>query len=115
MKQDITRNPLGVLNISIEAIASISAIAASKVPGVIGMSGGVIDTIAQFLGKKGVDKGIRVTVDEKEVGLDLFIIVNFGSDISEIGAQVQEKVRDAVENMTGLSVREVNVTVQEVK
>ena len=67
---------------------------------------------AEMLGKKNFSKGVKVEVGEKEAAVDLYIIVEYGVRIPDIALTVQEKVKSAIENMTGLEVVEVNVHVQ---
>lgn len=101
----------GSVRISTEVIASIAGVAAGEVEGVVGMSGG-IKGLSDILGLKNISKGIKVEVGEKSTAIDLFIIVEYGSNISEIAQNVQKNVRSSIENMTGLDIIEVNVTIQ---
>ena len=103
---------LGSVRIADEVIASIAGIAAVDVPGVVGMSSGLIGGMAEMMGKKNPSKGVKVQVGAREVAVDLYIIVEYGLRIPDVALQVQEKVKEAVEVATGLSVIEVNVHVQ---
>ena len=103
---------LGSVRIADEVIASIAGIAAVDVPGVVGMSSGLIGGMAEMMGKKNPSKGVKVQVGAREVAVDLYIIVEYGLRIPDVALQVQEKVKEAVEIATGLSVIEVNVHVQ---
>ena len=76
------------------------------------MSGGIAGGIAEILGRKNFSKGVKVEVGEKEAAIDLYIIVKYGVRIPDIALNVQEAVKTAIENMTGLSTVEVNVHVQ---
>jgi uncharacterized alkaline shock family protein YloU len=87
-------------------------LAATEVPGIAGMSGGIVGGIAEMLGRKNLSKGVKVEVGEREAAIDLYVVVNFGVRIAEVAAQVQSNVKQAVEEMTGLLVVEVNVHVQ---
>lgn len=102
----------GSVKISEEVVAIIAGIAATDVPEVAGMSGGIVGGIAEILGRKNLSKGVKVEVGEKEAAIDLYIIVEFGARIPEIAWNVQEKVKTAVQAMTGLNVVEVNIHVQ---
>ncbi len=102
----------GSVKISEEVVAIIAGIAATDVPEVAGMSGGIVGGIAEILGRKNLSKGVKVEVGEKEAAIDLYIIVEFGARIPEVAWNVQEKVKTAVQAMTGLSVVEVNIHVQ---
>lgn len=101
----------GGVKISTEVIASIAGVAATEVEGVVGMSGG-IKGLSDMLGLKNISKGIKVEVGEKDTAIDLFIIVEYGKNISVIAKNVQNNVKTSIENMTGLNVIEVNVSVQ---
>ena len=96
------------IKISNDVVASIAGVAVSEVPGVYGMAGG----ITEILGKKGLTKGIKVEVGEKETKIDVNIIVEYGVRIPDVAFEIQNKVKKAVESMTGLKVVEVNVHIQ---
>lgn len=102
----------GNIKISDEVVAIIAGIAAMEVTGVAGMSGGIAGGIAEILGRKNLSKGVKVEVGEKEAAIDLYIIVEYGCRIPDISWEIQEKVKNAVETMTGLKVIEVNIHVQ---
>ena len=104
------------INISEEVITTISGIAVSEISGVAEMAGGITGGITEVLsGKKNLSKGIKVDADEKEVRIDVNIIVEYGSRIPDVAYEIQTRVKKSVENMTGLKVSEVNVHVQGVK
>ena len=104
------------IKISNDVVAVIAGIAVSEVPGVASMSGGFAGGISEVLsGKKNLSKGIKVDTDEKEVKIDVNIIVEYGSRIPDVAFEIQNRVKKSVENMTGLKVAEVNVHVQGVK
>jgi uncharacterized alkaline shock family protein YloU len=105
----------GTIRIANEVVRIIAGIAASEVRGIIGMSGGVADGFAELLMKRNLAKGVKVEVGERQVAIDLFVIVEYGSKIPEIAYMVQENVKRAVESMTGLEVVEVNVHIQGVE
>ena len=90
-----------------DVIAAIANKSASEVPGVFSMSGGISDVF----GKK-MSKGIKVDADEKNTKIDVNIIVEYGVRIPDIAFEIQNRVKKAVESMTGLVVTEVNVHVQ---
>lgn len=102
----------GTVKIANEVVAIIAGLAATEVDGVTGMSGGITGDITEMLGMKNLSKGVKVEVGEKEAAIDLFLIVDYGTKISEVAAKVQQNVKDTVETMTGLNVVEVNVNVQ---
>ena len=104
------------IKIANDVVAVIAGVAVSEVPGVASMSGGFAGGISEVLsGKKNLSKGIKVDTDEKEVKIDVNIIVEYGSRIPDVAFEIQNRVKKSVENMTGLKVAEVNVHVQGVK
>ena len=104
------------IKISNDVVAVIAGVAVSEVRGVASMSGGFAGGISEVLsGKKNLSKGIKVDSDEKEVKIDVNIIVEYGSRIPDVAFEIQNRVKKSVENMTGLKVSEVNVHVQGVK
>ncbi|MBW4828814.1 MAG: Asp23/Gls24 family envelope stress response protein [Clostridiaceae bacterium] len=102
----------GTVKIANEVVAIIAGLSATEIEGVAGMSGGITGGISDMLGMKNLSKGVKVEVGEKECAIDIFVIVEYGSRISEVALKVQENVKEAVETMTGLNVIEVNVNVQ---
>ncbi|MFZ5596582.1 MAG: Asp23/Gls24 family envelope stress response protein [Bacillota bacterium] len=103
---------LGSIRVADEVVKIIAGLAATEVPGVVAMSGGVVGGIAEMLGRKNMSKGVKVEVGEKEAAVDLFVVVEYGTRIPDVAAKIQESVKRAIESMTGLSVVEVNVNIQ---
>lgn len=101
------------IKISDDVIAVIAGVAASEVQGVAEMSGGFAGGISEVLsGKKNLSKGIKVESGEKETKIDVNIIVEYGIRIPDVAFEIQNRVKKAVESMTGLKVVEVNVHIQ---
>ena len=102
------------IEISDDVVAVIAGMAASEVSGVAEMAGGFAGGISEVLsGKKNLAKGIKVEIlDNKETRIDVNIIVEYGARIPDVAFEIQKRVKKSVENMTGLSVLEVNVHVQ---
>ena len=101
------------IKIADDVVAVSAGVAVSEVPGVAGMSGGFAGGISEVLsGKKNLAKGIKVEVGEKETKIDVNIIVEYGTRIPDVAFEIQNRVKKAVETMTGLKVIEVNVHVQ---
>lgn len=111
-KEITEQKEYGSIRIADEVVAIVAGLAATEVQGVAGMSGGVAGGIAEMLGRKNLTKGVKVEVGEKEAAIDLFIIVEYGARIPDVCWEIQEKVKRAVEMMTGLNVVEVNIHVQ---
>lgn len=103
---------VGSVRIADEVISIIAGLAATEVSGVAGMSGGLVGGIADLLGKKSLSKGVKVHLGEKQVAVDLYVILEYGVIIPDIAIKIQEKVKDAVETMSGIQVMEVNIHVE---
>ena len=99
----------GAVHISEEVVASIAALTAADVEGVAALSTGV--DIGEWLGRKNLAKGVKITMQERTVFLDISLLVRYASPIPAVARQVQKKVKDAVESMTGLTVGEINIHV----
>ena len=102
----------GDIRIADEVICIVASLAAQEVPGVVSMSGGLTDGINRFLGKENASKGVRLKFEGKLVNASVYINVEYGSCIPEIALEVQEKVKDAIEAMTGYEVQFVDVNVE---
>ena len=112
LEQEIKTENEGI-QISSDVVAVIAGVAVSEVPGVYGMAGGFAGGITEVLsGKKNLAKGIKVEIEEVKAKIDVNIIVEYGSRIPDVAYEIQNRVKKAVENMTGLNVEEVNVHVQ---
>ncbi|CEH32175.1 alkaline-shock protein [Aneurinibacillus migulanus] len=104
---------LGKIEIAPEVIEVIAHMAGSEVPGVAGLSSGVVGDFVERLGRKS-SRGVRVDIKEREATIDLYIIVEFGQQIPDVAYKVQENVRESIQNMTGLVVTQVNVHIVDV-
>ncbi|MGQ9778325.1 MAG: Asp23/Gls24 family envelope stress response protein [Bacillota bacterium] len=102
----------GNIRIANEVVGIIAGLAATEVEGVAGMSGGVVDGIAELLKKKNLAKGVKVEVGERQAAVDLYVILEYGAKVPEVAYKIQENVKRAIESMTGLEVVEVNVHIQ---
>ncbi len=101
------------INIAEEVITTIAGIAVSEISGEAEMAGGIAGGITEVLsGKKNLSKGIKAETDGNNVKIDVNIIVNYGVRIPDVAFDIQNKVKQSVETMTGLKVNEVNVHVQ---
>ncbi len=112
LQEEIKTEQEGI-QISNDVIAVIAGVAVSEVSGVAGMAGGFAGGITEVLsGKKNLAKGIKVEATETEAKIDVNIIVEYGTRIPDVAYEIQNRVKKAVESMTGLEVQEVNVHVQ---
>ncbi len=102
----------GTVKISNDVVAIIAGVAATEITGVTSMSGGITGGITEKLGMKNLSKGVKVELQDNEVTIDLFIIVEYGTKISQLGEEIQKNVKNTIETMTGLNVVGVNVNIQ---
>ncbi|MGM0395591.1 MAG: Asp23/Gls24 family envelope stress response protein [Bacillota bacterium] len=102
----------GSINISNEVIETIAGTAAMEVEGVTGMSSNLAGGISELLGKKNPGRGVKVEIKDKEVFIDMHLLLAYGAKLNEVGLRVQEETKKAVENMTDLHVKTVNVHVE---
>lgn len=101
----------GTVKIANDVVANIAGLAASEVEGVFGTAGNVSNEILSSLGIRNMTKGVKVEVTDKDVKVDIAIIVEYGNNIPKVSAKVQEKVKQAIETMTGLNVTDINVRI----
>lgn len=107
------KEEMGEIRISSEVVSIIASNAAMEVEGLASLSGGIAGNLSQVLGRKNPYKGIKVEVtDNKEVTIDLHIIVEYGARIPDVAWKIQERIKSSVETMTGLHVEEINIHVQ---
>ena len=106
-----TDENLGEVKIADEVVAIIAALAATEVEGVASMAGNITNELIGKLGMKNLSKGVKVDVLEGIVTVSLALNLKYNYSIVEVSARVQEKVKNAIENMTGLEVADVNIKV----
>ena len=102
---------LGEVKIADEVVAIIAALAATEVDGVASMAGNITNEVIGKLGIKNLSKGVKVDVLEGVVTVSLALNLKYDYSIMEVTKKVQEKVKNAVENMTGLEAADVNIKV----
>ena len=105
---------MGEVKIADEVVAIIAALAATEVEGVASMAGNITNELISRLGMKNLSKGVKVDVLEGVVTVSLALNMKYNYSIMDVSAKVQEKVKSAVENMTGLEVSGVNVRIADV-
>lgn len=110
----IKSDQVGDVRIADEVVAIIAGLATTEVQGVSSMAGNITNEIVSRLGMKNLSKGILVEVMENEVKVDVAINIAYGYSIPDVSAKVQDKVKSAIENMTGLTVAVVNVRIASV-
>lgn len=102
---------IGEVRIADDVVAVIAGLAATEVDGVASMAGNITNELVAKLGMKNLSKGVRVDVSDSGVVVDLALVIRFGVNIKTVTIAVQEKVKSAIETMTGLNVVNVNIRV----
>lgn len=102
---------MGDVKIADEVVAIIAALAATEVDGVASMAGNITNELVSKLGMKKLSKGVKVDVLEGIVTVSLALNLKYNYSIVETTSKVQEKVKSAIENMTGLEVADINIRV----
>ena len=102
---------MGEVRIADSVVANIAVLAAKETEGVFDTVGNAANEIMTKVGVKSASKGVRVEINEGVVNIDLALIMQYGYNIPTTCKKVQEKVRNSIENMTGLSVEDVNIRI----
>ena len=105
---------IGSVKIADDVVAMIASLAATEVDGVSAMYGNISNEIMSKVGMKKLTKGVKVDVINSVVTVDLSITLEYGFNIPTTSKKVQEKVKTAIENMTGLEVADVNIRIANV-
>jgi uncharacterized alkaline shock family protein YloU len=106
----------GKIVITEDVVATIAGVAATECYGIVGMASRKIkDGIAELLGRESLSRGVEVAMNDSEVTISIYIVVGYGTKISEVARNVIDQVRYKIESSTGLTVRKVALRVQGVK
>lgn len=105
---------MGQVQIADEVVAIIAGLAATEVEGVASMVGNITNELVSKLGKKSLSKGIRVKVEDGIVNVNVALNIAYGYSVPKTCKKVQEKVKAAIENMTGLEVEKVDIQIANV-
>ncbi|GAF66116.1 Asp23/Gls24 family envelope stress response protein [Alkalihalobacillus trypoxylicola] len=111
------KTQLGVVDVSTEVVATIAGGAAVDCYGIVGMASQkqIKDGLSELLGKENFRRGVVIREEEDHIHIDMYIIVSYGTKISEVAHNVQTKVKYQLEQMLGLDVDSVNIFVQGVR
>ena len=106
---------IGTVQIADEVVAIIASLAATEVEGVSSMAGNITNELMSKVGMKKLTKGVKVMVLDGSVVVDLAVTMEYGYNIPATCQKVQTKVKNAIENMTGLTCNDVNIRIAGVK
>ena len=110
----LKEDKLGEIRVADEVVTIIAGLAATEVDGVSSMSGNITNEIVSKIGIKNLSKGVKVDVIDGIVTVDLSLNIKYGFAIPDVSTNVQERVRSAIETMTGLEVGTINVKIASV-
>lgn len=106
---------IGNINIADDVVASIAGIAAIEVKGVSKLNGNITKDLIGKLGKKNLANGVKVNIEAGEVKVEISVELLYGSNIKKVSEEIQIKVKQAIETMTGLKCSVVNVCVAAIR
>ena len=102
---------IGEVQIADEVVSIIAGLAATEVEGVASMAGNITNELVGKLGMKNLSKGVKVDVTEEHVSVDLSLNIKYGYNIPDVSERVQDRVKSAIENMTALTVLDINIRI----
>ena len=111
------KSEFGSISVSHDCIATIAGSAAMECYGLVGMASrnGLKDGIAVLLRRDNWTKGVEITQVDKDLCINLYIIVSYGTKISEVANNIRARVKYVLNDVVGLDVHEVNIFVQDVR
>lgn len=111
------KTPAGMIEISNDVIATVVGGAATDIYGIVGMASKnqIRDNLNEILRKENYSKGVVVRQEENGVAVDVYTVISYGTKISEVSKNVQERVKYNLETMLGITANSVNVYVQGVR
>lgn len=102
---------MGEVRIADSVVANIAVLAAKETEGIFDTAGTAADEIMTIVGVKSAFRGVRIEIVDGVVGVELALIMQYGYNIPTTCKKVQDKVKNAIENMTGLEVADVNIRI----
>lgn len=117
MEKEVNQNAvthdqgIGTVQIADDVIAVIVGIAATEVEGIAALGDNITNELMNKVGIKNISKGVKVNIVENKIDVEVSLTVGYGYNIPATCAKVQEKIKNTIENMTGLKVTGVNVRI----
>ena len=114
-KEEMTKEEIsGEITISPDIIATLAAITTMKVPGVTSMGGLPAAPLSTLVGRKDINKGVKVELKDKTVNLEISLVVNIDSSLIEVAKEVQKEVKRVIESKTGMTVNKIDISIRDV-
>lgn len=115
MNDEYSINETGDIKISDDVVASIAGLATAEIEGVTSIAGHITSEIVGRSGVKNLSKGIKLSIKDGVVTIDLYINIRYGYSIPKITAQIQERVKNAIESMTGLVTDSITIHIVDIE
>lgn len=114
-EKELTREEIaGEITISPDIIATLAAITTMKVPGVTSMGGLTAAPLSTLVGRKDINKGVKVELKDKTVNLEISLVVNIDASLIEVAKEVQREVKKVIEDKTGMTVNKIDISIRDV-
>lgn len=115
--KDVAPGELGDIGVSNEVFESIAVICTRKISGVAGLeaSDGLVDSLSKVWGRGDAPKGVKVSTGEDDVTIDMTVILEEGISIPQVTGNIQKEVKSVIEEMTGYTVKSVNILVADLQ
>ena len=112
MHKEESHTDLGAIRIHKNVIASIASLAATEIEGVKRIGGDFKSGLLELIGKK-TTLAIKVEIDRNdEVKVEVPLVIKYGSNVPDVANKVQENIRNALEKMTNLAIKDININIQ---
>lgn len=109
-------NKYGSINIDDNVLATIAGLSAMECYGLVGMANrSATEGLVELLRREHLTKGVKVHTEENKIVIDLYVVIQFGTQISVVAKNIIEKVKYNIENLTGMKVEKVNINIQGVR
>ena len=115
LSKEMTEEGLGTVRIAPGVLATIAGLTALAVPGVARMSGDVVSGVSKLLGRPDALSGVKIQVKDDAVWVELHLVAEPDTNLYQLSTQVQRDVTQAIDKMVGMTVRQVDVYIEDVE
>ncbi len=105
---------IGEINIAPEIIATLAGITTMKITGITGMAGIPTASLGTIMGKREINKGVKVDMKDKTISLEISVMVDIDTILIDVARNVQREVKQVIETKTGMNVNRVDINIREV-
>lgn len=107
--KEVTMENIAEVKIADDVIAVIAGLAATEIEGVDSMAGNLTHELIAKLGSHSLSKGVSLNIEKHNVAVTLSVILKYGYNVKDVSVKIQDRVKSAIENMTGFTVTNVHV------